>query len=206
MYRKIALALTVIFQPLIVPSLVIALLFYVIPEATSVPKGNRWSVWLLIMETTFLIPMLSVIGMRMTSLIPSMQMATIKERIWPFSMTTLFYLMTSAFFYFKLHIDVLVVYSLLVITCCVLVLTLITFFWRISAHMTGLSGLLAIIIVLALKFSAHSLLYPMIAVIILCGAVSSSRLYLEAHKPNEILGGFLLGFSICFVAFYYYLF
>ncbi|HLW18672.1 MAG TPA: hypothetical protein VKX33_00015 [Cyclobacteriaceae bacterium] len=206
MYRKVALLLTIIFQPLIVPSLVVALLFYVIPEATSVPKGNRWSIWLLIMETTFLIPMLSVIGMRMTSLIPSLQMGTIKERLWPFSMTTLFYLMTTSFFYFKLNIDALVVYSLLVITFCVFVLTLVTFFWKISAHMTGLSGLLAIIVVLSLKFSGHSLLYPMILVIILCGAVSSSRLYLEAHKPGEVLGGFLLGFSICFGAFYYYLF
>lgn len=204
MYRKTALFLTVVFQPLIVPSLVVALLFYAIPESTSVPTGNRWSIWLLVMETTLLIPMLSVIGMRMTSFIPSLQMATREQRVWPFSVTALFYLMTWGFFYFKLNIDPLLVFSLGVITVCVVLLTAITYFWKISAHLTGLSGLLAIIAVLAQKFPAHPLLYPLIGAVILCGLVASARLYLDAHKPVEILGGFILGFSVCFLAFSWY--
>jgi membrane-associated phospholipid phosphatase len=205
-YRKIALALTVVFQPLIVPSLVVALLFYAIPESTSVPIGNRWSIWLLVMETTLLIPMLSVIGMRMTSFLPSLQMVTKEERVWPFSVTALFYLMTWCFFYFKLNIDPLLVFSLGVITLCVVLLTLITYFWKISAHLTGLSGLLAIIAVLAHKFPSTSLLYPLMGAVLLCGLVGSARLLLDAHKPTEILGGFILGFSVCFFAFYWYQF
>jgi len=205
-YRKIAVALTVIFQPLIVPSVVIALLFYVIPESTSVPQEARWSLLLLIVVTTLLIPLLSVIGMRMTSLIPDIYMVTKRERVLPFSLVSLFYLITAGFFYFKLNVDPLFVHSLIVITICVLILTFITMFWRISAHVTGLAGLLAIIIVLSLKFTASSLLYPLIAAVLVCGAVSSARLYLDAHKPLEILGGFVLGFAICFMAFYIYLF
>lgn len=204
MYRKIAIFLTVLFQPLIVPSLVVALLFYAIPESTSVPAGNRWSIWLLVMETTLLIPMLSVIGMRMTSFIPSLHMKTKEQRIWPFSVTALLYLMTWGFFYFKLNIDPLLVFSLGVITICVVLLTVITYFWRISAHITGLSGLLAIIAVLSQRFPAHPLLYFLIGSVILCGLVASARLYLDAHKPAEILGGFILGFSVCFFAFYWY--
>ena len=206
MYRKIALFLTVAFQPLIVPSLVVALLFYAIPESTSVPVGNRWSIWLLVMETTLLIPMLRVVGMRMASFLPSLRMMTKEERVWPFSVTALFYLMTWGFFYFKLNIDSLLVFSLGVITLCVVLLTLITYFWKISAHLTGLSGLLAIIAVLAQKFPAYPLLYPLLAALILCGLVASARLYLDAHKPAEILGGFILGFSVCFFAFYWYQF
>lgn len=200
------MVLTVVFQPLIVPSIVIVLLFYVIPESTSVPKEARWSLLLLIMVTTLLIPMLSVIGMRMTTLIPSMHMITKRERIVPFSMVSLFYLITSCFFYFKLNVDSLLVYTLIVITACVMALTIISLFWRISAHMTGLAGLLAIIIVLGLKFTTISLLYPLIASVLLCGTVSSARLYLDAHKPSEVLGGFVLGFAVCFISLYYFLF
>lgn len=202
MYRKLALALTVTFQPLIVPSAVVALLFYVIPESTSVPRQAKWSLLLLIVVTTFLIPMLSIIGMRMTSLIPSIYMVTKKERVLPFFMVTLFYIITSVFFYVKLYVDPLVVFSLIVISSCVLILTIITCFWRISAHITGLAGLLAIIIVLAMKFPSHSLTYPLIAATMVCGAVGSARLYLEAHTPSEVLGGFVLGFFLCFAAFY----
>jgi membrane-associated phospholipid phosphatase len=205
-YRKIAIFLTVVFQPLIVPSLVVALLFYVIPESTSVPVGNRWSIWLLVMETTLLIPLLSVVGMRMTSFLPSLQMVTKEERVWPFSVTALFYLMTWAFFYFKLNIDPLLVFSLGVITLCVVLLTLVTYFWKISAHLTGLSGLLAIIMILAQKFPAYPLLYTLMGAVFLCGLVASARLYLDAHRPSEILGGFVLGFFVCFFAFYWYQF
>lgn len=206
MYRKIAMALTVFFQPLVVPSIVIAILFYVIPEATSVPKEAQWSILLLIMVTTLLIPMISVIGMRMTTMIPSMHMVTKRERVLPFSMVSLFYLMTSSFFYFKLYVDSLLVYTLIVITACVIALTITSLFWRISAHMTGLAGLLAIVIVLELKFTTVSLLYPVIASVMLCGVVSSARLYLNAHRPMEVFGGFLLGFSVCFISLYYFLF
>jgi len=203
-YRQIALVLTVVFQPLIVPSLVVALLFYVLPESTSVPAANRGSIWLLVMETTLLIPMLSVTGMRLTAFLPSLKMHTKEERVWPFTATSIFYVMTWCFFYFKLYIDPLLVFSLGVIALCVVLLTFITYFWKISAHLTGLSGLLAIMVVLAQRFPAYEMMYTMMATVIICGLVASARLYLHAHKPSEILGGFLLGFSVCFSAFYFY--
>lgn len=206
MYKKIATVLTIVFQPLIVPSLVIALLFYGIPESTSVPAEAKWSLLLLIAVTTLFIPMFSVMGMKMTSMIPSLYMVSKKERILPFSMISFFYVITSVFFYFKLQVDPLMVFTLILITICVLVLTFITVFWRISAHTTGLGGLVAIIIALGQKFPNHSLLYPLIGAIILCGAVGSARLFLNAHKPAEIFAGIVLGFTVCFAGYYFYLF
>ena len=129
-------------------------------------------------------------------------MVTKKERLLPFFMVTLFYIITSVFFYLRLYVDPLVVFSLIVISGCVLILTIITCFWRISAHITGLAGLLAIIAVLALKFPSQSLIYTLIAGTMVCGSVGSARLYLGAHTPSEILGGFVLGFFLCFGAFY----
>src|SRR5690606_17236647 len=133
----------------IVPSLVITLLFYAIPESTTVPADAKWSLLLLVTVTTLFIPMFSVMGMKMTSMIPNIFMVSKRERILPFSMISFFYVITSGFFFFKLPVDPLLVFTLMLITACVLALTLITLFWRISAHTTGLGGLLAIIIVLA---------------------------------------------------------
>jgi membrane-associated phospholipid phosphatase len=203
--RKLALFLSVVFQPLIVPTLVFATLFFVIPEATSIPKNAKSSMILLIAVTTLLIPMLSIIGMKMTSTIESYHMNTIRERILPFSMVSLFYIITTYFFQVRLNVDRLLVFTLWVITACIILLTLITFFWKISAHLTGLSGLLAIILVLSIKYNTGLLLYPLVGSILLCGAVGTARLYLNAHRPLEILGGFALGFSVCFVSYYYYL-
>lgn len=206
MNRILALVLSIVFQPLLVPTVVFAFLFYLIPEATSVPSSAKAPIMYLVIITTLLVPLMSVIGMKLTKTIQSIHMHTIRDRIYPFSMVTIFYGVTTYFFYSRLDFDELLAYTLAVITACVLILTVITYFWKISAHTTGLAGMLAIVIVLNLKYNSASLLYPLIFSILLCGAVMSARLYLNAHKPNEILGGFVLGFSICFFGFYHYLF
>lgn len=203
MNRKLALALSVIFQPLAVPSIIILVLFYVVPEATAVPQGAKWSILLLISLTTFFIPLLGLIGMRMTTTIRCFQMPDKKERIMPFSLIAGFYVMTSSFFYIKLNVDSLLVGTMGMITACLILLTIITVFWKISAHATGLSGLLAVISVLHLKYHSTDLLYPLIFSLLLCGAVGSARLYLDAHKPSEVYGGFVLGYVFCFSVFYY---
>ncbi len=205
MNRKLALLLSVIFQPLLVPTLVFAILFYMIPEATVVPKEIKFSMLLLVMVSTLLIPLLSVMGMRYMRTIPSLHMSTKRERFLPFSMVSIFYGVVTYYFYSRLHIDELVVLTLMTITAAIVLLTITTFFWKISAHITGLSGLIAITVVLSLKFPTGVLLYPLIGIILICGLVGSSRLYLNAHRPAEILGGFCLGFITCFVSFYYFL-
>ncbi|MFC4871593.1 PA-phosphatase [Negadavirga shengliensis] len=203
MIRKLALALSVVFQPLMVPSVIISVLFYVVPEATAVPSGAKWSILLLISLTTFFIPLLGIIGMRMTTTIRCFQMPDKKERLMPFSLISVFYIMTSVFFYIKLNVDSLLVGTMFMVTSCLILLTLVTAFWKISAHVTGLSGLLAVIVVLHLKFHSSDLLYPLILALLICGAVGSARLYLNAHKPSEVYGGFVLGFAFCFLVYSY---
>ncbi len=194
-----------VLQPLIVPTFITAILFYLTPEATSVPKSAKWSLLLLVMLTTFLVPMISIIGMKWTSSIKSFRMPDKKERIMPFTIISSFYLMTALFFHHKLNVDFLLVGTMAIIALCVIVLTVITVFWKISAHLTGLAGMLAIIVVLSIKFDFNSLIYPMIATIMACGALATARLSLEAHKPSEIYGGFFFGFTFCFLGYYYIL-
>jgi membrane-associated phospholipid phosphatase len=203
--RRIAEVLSVALQPLTVPTLITAILFYITPEATNVPKSAKWSLLLLVMLTTFLVPVISMVGMKMTSSISSFKMPDKKERIMPFSIISSFYLMTALFFHHKLNVDYLLVGTMAIIALCVIVLTIITVFWKISAHITGLAGMLAMIVVLAIKFDFNTLIYPMIVTIMACGAVGTARLSLDAHKPSEIYGGFVFGFAFCFIAYYYVL-
>jgi membrane-associated phospholipid phosphatase len=70
-----------------------------------------------------------------------------------------------------------------------------------SAHMTGTGGLLAIVIVLSMKFPTFKALYPLLLAILLNGIVGSARLYMDSHKPLEIYLGLIFGFLICFIGF-----
>jgi membrane-associated phospholipid phosphatase len=91
--------------------------------------------------------------------------------------------------------------ALSLMTLAVIGLTIVTFFWKMSAHMTGAGGLLAVVLVLGYKFQTFEVLYPLICSLVLVGAIGTSRLYLEAHRPIEIYVGLSFGFLVCFLGF-----
>ncbi|WP_100629335.1 PA-phosphatase [Algoriphagus formosus] len=201
MERAIALVISIVFQPLIVPTLVFGLILFGVPEASSVPASFKLRIFYLIVLSTLVIPMLTIFGLRLSGTVKSLHMHTIKDRAIPFSVTTVYFLMT-VYFMFKINeLDPILWQSLGVIALVVLVLTVVTFFWKMSAHMTGIGGLVAIVVVLGLKFANFQVLYPLLLSLLLSGVVGSSRLYLDAHKPVEIYTGFIFGFLACFVGF-----
>ncbi|EKB49036.1 hypothetical protein B879_02380 [Cecembia lonarensis LW9] len=159
----------------------------------------------MVFMTTFVIPLLSILMMKLTKNIVSFHMENKDERVFPFSMISLFYMITTYLFYIKFQVDPALILALAVITISVILLTSITFFWKISAHMTGTAGLMAIIIAIALKNPAIDYLYLVLGSTILTGSIGSARLYLNAHTPAEVLIGFGLGFTVCFSAFYWML-
>ncbi len=204
MIRILALILSYALQPLVVPSLIFLFLLFSAPQATTMGTLEKGYVLLMVFLTTFAIPVLSILTMKLTKNISSLQMKDKEERIFPFSMVSLFYMMSTYFFHTKFNLEPLLIQTLVSITICLILLTSITFFWKISAHMTAISGLLAIIVAVAIQFPGYDLLFLLLGGILITGALGTSRLYLNAHTPLEILGGFLLGFGVCFFCFRYF--
>ena len=106
---------------------------------------------------------------------------------------TTFYGLTAYMFISKIKVNDFLTVILITMTLMVLVITIVTIFWKISVHSTALSGLVGFIIGLILKIPSAELLYPLVASILLTGAVMSARLALNAHTPKQILGGSLVG-------------
>ena len=196
-----ALVLSVVFQPLLIPTLVFGLILYAVPEATSIPAEFKDRIFFLIVLSTLLIPMITIIGLRLSGTLKSLHMKEIQDRLIPFSITSVYYLLTVYFLYQKTELDPILWQTLSMITIAVIGLTIVTFFWKMSAHMTGSGGLLAVILILGFKFHTFQVLYPLILSILLVGAIGSSRLYLGAHKPLEIYAGLFFGFVVCFLGF-----
>jgi hypothetical protein len=199
--RTLALIISVVFQPLIIPALVFGLVLFIVPEATSLPASFKQNIYYLIVLSTLVIPTITIFGLRLSGTLKSLHMETIQDRIIPFSITSVYYLLTLYFLYGKSEIDPILWQVLGVISVVVVGLTGITFFWKMSAHMTGTGGLLAIVIVLSMKFPTFKALYPLLLAILLNGIVGSARLYMDSHKPLEIYLGLIFGFLICFIGF-----
>ncbi len=201
MLRSVALLFSVVFQPLLMPTLVFGLLLFAVPQATSIPDGYKSRVFLLIALSTLLIPMVTMVGLRLSGAVKSLHMPEVKDRRLPFVITTLYFLLTTWFLYQKTDLDPILWLGMMIICLSVVLLTAISFFWKVSAHMTGLGGLLGVVIVLGRKFPTFEVLYPLLGVLVLCGVVASSRLFLQAHRPAEVYTGLAIGFAVCWLGF-----
>lgn len=201
MLRSIALVISVVFQPLLMPTLVFGMIFFGVPQSTTIPEEFKIRLFYLIVLSTLLIPMITIIGLRLSGMVKSLHMLEVKDRTVPFLIVSLYFILTTYFLYQKTEFDPILWNGMAVITFSVIILTIITWFWKMSAHMTGAGGLLAVVLVLGLKFPAFEILYPLLLTLLLSGAIASSRLYLQAHRPLEIYAGFLMGFLTCWAGF-----
>lgn len=203
MVKILARSISLVFQPLAMPTLVFAFFLFLMPDWVFQLALPKIYVFLLVLLTTLVIPLISLLLMRLTKSISSFHMEKREERILPFTVISLYYVMTSYLFYLKVAVDYRMMFALSVMTVCVVLLTGITFFWKISAHMIGVSGLLGIVMYFSIKYPSLEMVNYVLMLIIFTGAVASARLYLHAHTPGEIYAGFFLGFTLCFGAFYY---
>lgn len=197
MFKKLALIISVVFQPLLMPTLVFGLILFAVPQATTIPDEIKYGLFFLVVLSTLFIPMITIIGLRLSGLVKSLHMADRKDRLMPFLLTCIFFSITTYFFYQKNELDPILWQGMAIISASVILLTLVTFFWKISAHMIGVGGLVAVVAVLGLRFSNFEVLYPLLLSVILSGVIAASRLYLNAHKPIEVYLGFLTGFLVC---------
>lgn len=199
--RSLALAISVVFQPLLIPTLVFGMILFAVPEATTIPEDFKDRIFFLVILCTLVIPMITIIALRLSGAVKSLHMPEVRDRRVPFMIATVYYMLTTYFLYQNEVLDPVLWLGMGVICTSVFVLTGVSFFWKMSAHMTGLGGMLGVIWVLGIKFPTFEVLYPLLGALFLCGAVASSRLLLQAHRPIEIYVGWLAGFLICFLGF-----
>ncbi|PZX56040.1 hypothetical protein LV84_02407 [Algoriphagus ratkowskyi] len=201
MKRVFSLIISVVLQPLVVPSLVFGLALFVVPEATSIPESFKSRLFYLLVLSTLVIPMVTIFGLRLSGTLKSVHMAELKDRAIPFTVTSIYYLLTVYFLREMNELDPILWQALGVITLAIVLLTIVTFFWKMSAHMTGMGGLLAAVLVLGYRFPTFQPVYPLLGLLMLAGLVGTVRLHLDAHRPTEIYIGLIFGFTLCFIGF-----
>jgi len=188
------------------PTLVFYTIFFHIDNSSNFTLAfQRW-ILLQVFLTTCLIPIMVILTFRLFGVIKDLQMTDRKDRFFPFLFISIFYVIVTVFFQWRLPLNSLMSVSLITITVVVVLTNLVTFFWKISAHSAGAMGWLGFIVIYAITYQGNNtLLMPLIAAISLCGIVLWARLYLNAHKPSEIIGGSMVGFIICYCSIYFFL-
>lgn len=82
------------------------------------------------------------------------------------------------------------------LTLFLVLLAIITLFWKISLHMAAIGGLLTIVFVFTNSFGLF------LVIILLAGLLGTARLQLQAHSPTQIYVGFALG--VCYFTVFFF--
>jgi len=201
--------ISVVFQPLFLP--IYAFLLYVTIEhhSTVLIRSEQATVQFnyilsIQMLLAVIIPIGSLYVMYRSNIITSMSIPNRKERI-PIFIITLFYYLLTYYFLRKIHVtnlDFLGAFMSFLTGGIVLtgLSLLITFFWKISIHAIGISGLAGAFLgfseLLFPVLNADEMIIINILLLLLIGVVCSARLYLKAHSFLQIIAGITLGFGV----------
>lgn len=195
--RYIAHIISSVFQPLLMPVYSVALLFiYTYFRIILITKF--WTVLLPAILFSFLIPGLLIFLLYKLKLISDLSLKVRSERFLPYLISLISYSL-MIFFYYRMGMPTWFL-MLMASTVVVIVLAIIiTKWWKISAHMFGISGVLGGTMAIS-YFAEHTNPYFMfMGLFMIAGLVGTSRLILRRHTLYQVYGGFLLGYSVSFV-------
>lgn len=148
-----------------------------------------------------LIPGISLILLKKLGYISSYSLDKKEERLIPFATTFLSYLLLFVYFQraglYTWFLSILIVPLLLLIICGA-----INRYWKVSAHMTGIGGLIGSVFSVCYNIKGLNPYSLFIILIILAGALGVARLILNKHTPAQVYIGFLIGFIISYITVY----
>ncbi|EAY29009.1 phosphatase PAP2 family protein [Microscilla marina] len=210
--------ISLVLHPLLLPSILLAVLFYFTsPTVAPVSHSLKLPFLGIIFIMTFVFPMCTAAIWLLSRQIQTPQpkyqtedesletypevnlhMQNRQDRRWVFVFTSLIYVIATVLFEIKAQ-NPFITLVLASVTLSLLLLTLITFFWKISAHSVGMSGILGILLGFNYRLGESALFYPILIATILVGLVMTARLYLDAHSPAQVAAGFFMGFVVNFI-------
>jgi membrane-associated phospholipid phosphatase len=202
MLRILAHFFSTLFHPLLMPTYLFLLLFWLHPyQFTAISFDTKVQLLAMISLNTLILPMLIIYLMKQLYVISSVTLYKQKDRIYPFIAITLLF----GLVYYRLQtlpFPAMLEVSVLAITIAVATGFLVNFATKVSMHCVGISGVAGILLATAPQ-SSYDMMLPLSILIIGAGLTGTSRLILKVHHKNEVYLGYLLGLFSTILTFYF---
>ena len=205
----LAQGISIVFHPFLILLYAFVLLAYCNPFLFRVSSfaavfenkvNSMLFIWLAIFS--FAVPLLTVLMMRALNFVSSLQMPGRMERIGPYIVVGLLYMVIFVNFKNNPGVPLELTAFALGSTIALFISFFFNLFSKISVHTTGMGGLVAMTL-LAVSRSYDGQGYLLVWVVLLAGLVGTARLLLGAHKTKEVYGGYASGFMGQMIAFNY---
>lgn len=180
-------------SPLLMPTYGIFLALWV-SVLCLLPYGTRVTVLLMCMGITCILPLIFLSVLHHFKLIKNLHVDQREQRLIPYLFTALCY-GVAAYYLFYRHSPQWFVMFPVGSAITVLVMALISLKWKISAHMAGIGGVIALVYQIHVQgLSAFYLLWLLCILIVVAGLLGSARLTLKRHNLWQVLAGVVVGF------------
>ena len=190
--------ISTILHPIVLPTLGVFLYFVFVSQ--SFEKRLQLIVLGLVFALTYVVPVLLLLFLRNFGFIKDFQVSTIKERRFPvIFMIFLLYFLGNTIIQIPTirNLGILFYGTSLSLTC---IYVLFSVKLKSSLHLVSMGNMIGFFLIMT-NINSLSMLPIIILLILLSGILASSRLYLKAHTPIELLIGFSLGIVCQFILF-----
>ena len=191
----IARFLSTAMTPLLMPTYGVFLVLW-----TSIlcflPTGTRVTVMVMVMGITCVLPMIFISVLHHLKIVHDKRLNDRRERLLPYAFAVLCYV-GATFYIDRVHSPMWFTMFMAGATLSCLVAVVVSFWWKISSHMAGIGGMVALLYQLHVQgLSAFDLFWLLCFTILMAGVLGTSRLLLKRHTLLQVLAGFANGY-IC---------
>lgn len=187
--------LSIALHPLFMPVCTLALVLWADPHlGYFLDLRSRLIVLGMVALMTVVFPITSALLLIRSGLLSGLRMPGRRERVAPYCMTLVYYGMTW-FLLARTPLHPLTLSLMIGAALALLLTTLVTLRWKISAHMVGIGGAVGAVVALGHLHRLH-LLVPIAGMLVLAGMLGTARLLTSDHTPAQVYAGFLVG-SLC---------
>lgn len=192
--KKVAQAISYLFHPLLMPSVGLLILLnsgtYL---ALLDPSAKRAILFVMALGTLFF-PLIMIPMLFYRRLISSLQSSSWEERIIPYLIVLILYIITYIYF-IRLPLNRTIHAYVLSMVATLFLLLVLGSRFKLCSHMAGLGGVTGLIIALIMLYETP-LQGALLLTFIAAGATGTARLLLGRQRPVEVYAGFLLGFGV----------
>ena len=180
-------------SPLLMPTYGVFMVLWV-SVLCLLPYGTRVSVLLVCMGITCILPLIFLSVLRHFKLVKDLHVEKREQRFFPYMFTALCYTVAAYYLYYC-HSPQWFVMFMVGSAVTVLIMAIINLKWKISAHMAGIGGVVALVYQIHVQgLSAFDLFWMLCITIMVAGMLGSARLVLNRHDAWQVLAGVVVGF------------
>lgn len=198
--------ISIIFHPVFIPVYLLLVTFTLPVLSIQILNPLMRIVILgLLVVNNVVIPIFSFYILKNLSFTKTLQMESAEERKAPYILGFVYYAITTFIFMRTSYIDEIISFIPMAAAAILLVLFIVNYFSKISAHAASAGSAIGYFILLHLYLEVNTIVF-VIGAMLIGGIIASARLKLKAHTQLELYSGYIAGLCIPLLLGYFVLF